>query len=193
MATPRLRMRDEPTVATQRTIGGPATKRPDTQKGCDERHKALVWGMRISEVLRRKGTAVVTIRPDATVRDLIRVLHEHGIGALVVSEDEGQSLVGIISERDVVRELNAMGAGVLDQPVSALMTTDVHTCVPEDELEDLARVMTDRRVRHLPVVVDGRLEAVVSIGDIVKHRIDELQAERDQLVDYVHASYRSSS
>ena len=136
---------------------------------------------------------MVTIRPDATVRDLVRVLEENRIGALVVSEDEGQTLVGIISERDVVRELHTTGEGVLDQPVSALMTTDVHTCTPEDELEDLALVMTEKRVRHLPVVVEGRLEALVSIGDIVKHRIDELQAERDQLVDYVHASYRSSS
>lgn len=142
--------------------------------------------MRISEVIRRKGAAVITIRPDATVRDLLRVLEENGIGALVVSEDEGATLVGIVSERDVVRALHHDGASVLDAQVSALMTAEVATCLPEDDLESLARVMTERRVRHLPVVVEGRLKAVVSIGDIVKHRIDELQAERDQLVDYVH-------
>ncbi|HLS26733.1 MAG TPA: CBS domain-containing protein [Beutenbergiaceae bacterium] len=148
--------------------------------------------MRISEVLRRKGTAVMTIRPDATVRDMVRVLEENRIGALVVSEDEGKTLVGIISERDVVRELNRVGGSVLDEPVRNLMTTDVYTCVPEDELETLAHTMTEKRVRHLPVVVDGELQALVSIGDVVKHRIDELQAERDQLVDYVHTSYRST-
>jgi len=134
----------------------------------------------------------MTIRPDATVRDMVRVLEENRIGALVVSEDEGKTLVGIISERDVVRELNRVGGSVLDEPVRNLMTTDVYTCVPEDELETLAHTMTEKRVRHLPVVVDGELQALVSIGDVVKHRIDELQAERDQLVDYVHTSYRST-
>lgn len=135
---------------------------------------------------------MITIRPDATVREMVRVLEENRIGALVVSEDEGKTLVGIISERDVVRELNHVGGAVLDQPVRNLMTTDVHTCQPEDELEALAHTMTEKRVRHLPVVVDGELKALVSIGDVVKHRIDELQAERDQLVDYVHTSYRST-
>ena len=94
--------------------------------------------MRISEVIRRKGATVITIRPDATVRDLLRVLEENGIGALVVSEDEGATLVGIVSERDVVRALHHDGASVLDAQVSALMTAEVATCLPEDDLESLA-------------------------------------------------------
>lgn len=143
--------------------------------------------MRISEVIRRKGEAVITIAPDATVEQLLAMLDEHRVGALIVSADEGASVAGIVSERDVVRELHRHGADVLGRTVSAIMTGGVTTCVPEDDLETLARTMTEKRIRHLPVVVDGKLQAIVSIGDIVKHRIDELQAERDQLVDYVHS------
>lgn len=143
--------------------------------------------MRISEVIRRKGEAVITIAPDATVEQLLAMLDEHRVGALIVSADEGVSVAGIVSERDVVRELHRHGADVLGRTVSAIMTGGVTTCVPEDDLETLARTMTEKRIRHLPVVVDGKLQAIVSIGDIVKHRIDELQAERDQLVDYVHS------
>lgn len=143
--------------------------------------------MRISEVIRRKGEAVITIAPDATVEQLLAMLDEHRVGALIVSADEGASVAGIVSERDVVRELHRHGADVLGRAVSAIMTTGVTTCVPDDDLETLARTMTEKRIRHLPVVVDGQLQAIVSIGDIVKHRIDELQAERDQLVDYVHS------
>jgi len=142
--------------------------------------------MRISEVIRRKGEAVITIAPDATVEQLLAILDEHRVGAVIVSADEGASVAGIVSERDVVRELHRDGADVLGRAVSAIMTSGVTTCVPEDDLETLARTMTEKRIRHLPVVVDGQLRAIVSIGDIVKHRIDELQAERDQLVDYVH-------
>lgn len=142
--------------------------------------------MRISEVIRRKGGAVITIAPEATVAHFLELLDEHRIGCVVVSADAGKSLVGIISERDVVRELHRQGTEVLEATVAEIMTSEVTTCVPEDELEDLARVMTEKRIRHLPVIVDGHLEAIVSIGDIVKNRIDELQAERDQLVDYVH-------
>ncbi|HLS13253.1 MAG TPA: CBS domain-containing protein [Beutenbergiaceae bacterium] len=142
--------------------------------------------MRISEVIRRKGEAVITIAPDATVEQLLAILDEHRVGAVIVSADEGASVAGIVSERDVVRELHRDGADVLGRAVSAIMTSGVTTCVPDDDLETLARTMTEKRIRHLPVVVDGQLRAIVSIGDIVKHRIDELQAERDQLVDYVH-------
>lgn len=141
--------------------------------------------MHISEVIRRKGDVVVTIGPDATVAQLIALLDEHHIGALVVSEDEGVSVAGIVSERDVVIHLHRDGPAVLEATVGSIMSAEVATCVPEDGLETLARRMTDLRVRHLPVVVDGRLKAIVSIGDIVKNRIDELQDERDQLVGYV--------
>ena len=142
--------------------------------------------MRISEVIRRKGAEVVTIRPEVTVTDLLTLLTERNIGAVVVSTDEGRTIAGIVTERDVVRHLNSDGAQVLDGPVAALMTTEVLTCSVEDDLQTLARTMTDKRIRHLPVVEDGELLAIVSIGDIVKNRIDELQAENEQLVDYVH-------
>ena len=140
--------------------------------------------MRISDVIRRKGDLVVTVRSDATVQRLLEILEEHRIGAVVVSND-GSTVSGIVSERDVVRHLRAVGAGVLDQTVATIMTSEVHTCTPEDDIEDLARTMTDRRIRHVPVVVDGQLKAIVSIGDIVKWRIDALLTERDHLVGYI--------
>jgi CBS domain-containing protein len=141
--------------------------------------------MLISDVIRSKGDMVVTVAPDETVKTLVAMLDEHKIGALVVSGD-GTSIGGIVSERDVVRRLHRDGAAVLDQKVSQIMTADVRTCAPEDNLEDTARTMTELRVRHLPVVAEGRLIAIISIGDVVKHRIGELQDERQQLVDYIH-------
>lgn len=140
--------------------------------------------MRISEVLRRKGNQVVTIRADATVGDLVQLLAEHGIGAVVVT-DEADAPAGIVSERDVVRRLHEAGPDYLSSAVSAIMTADVYTCSPEDEVEAVARDLTERRIRHLPVLVDGRLAGIVSIGDIVKQRIDELQSERDHLENYL--------
>ncbi|MGI8947970.1 MAG: CBS domain-containing protein [Ornithinimicrobium sp.] len=140
--------------------------------------------MRISEVLRRKGDSVTTLSPETDVAALLELMAEEGIGAVVVSPD-GERVAGIVSERDVVRALHHNGADVLGRPISSIMTSQVHSCVPEDDLETLARTMTDHRIRHLPVVVEGRLRGVVSIGDIVKHRIAELQGERDQLVGYI--------
>ena len=135
-------------------------------------------------MVRRKGSVVVTVRSEETVERLLALLEEHGIGALVVSDD-GETVTGIVSERDVVRHLHSDGAAVLQAPVSQIMTSEVKTCDPDMAIEELARTMTDHRIRHVPVVVDGRLHAIVSIGDIVKHRIDELQTERDQLVGYI--------
>ena len=140
--------------------------------------------MKISDVVRRKGDQVVTVRPDETVERLLQLLEEHRIGAVVVSTD-ASTVEGIVSERDIVRHLHRKGAAVLALPISAIMTAEVTTCDPDIAIEDLARTMTDQRIRHVPVVVGGRLQAIVSIGDIVKHRIDELQAERDQLVGYI--------
>jgi CBS domain-containing protein len=140
--------------------------------------------MRISDVVRHKGDGVVTLRSDATVRHLLEVLEKNHIGAVVVSDD-GLAVSGIVSERDVVRHLHTDGVGVLDETVAMIMTSDVATCTPDDSLDALAAVMTERRFRHIPVVVDGRLKAIVSIGDIVKGRIDELQTERDHLVGYI--------
>jgi len=140
--------------------------------------------MRISDVIRRKGDEVVTLRSDATVLELLESLEQHHIGAVVVSDD-GSTVSGIVSERDVVRHLQLDGVGVLKETVAMIMTSEVQTCTPDDGIEDLARVMTERRVRHIPVVVDGKLTAIVSIGDIVKGRIGELQTERDHLVGYI--------
>lgn len=142
--------------------------------------------MRIADVLARKGGTVVTIAPDRTVRELLALLAEHGIGAVVVSGD-GTSVAGIVSERDVVRRLHAAGDAVLDGAVSAIMTVDVHTCTPDDTVEGLMETMTARRFRHVPVVVDGELVGIMSIGDVVKRRLEHLQAERDQLTAYIQS------
>lgn len=141
--------------------------------------------MRITDVLRQKGDLVVTITPDQSVKELLDALAQYKVGALVVSSGAG-SVDGIVSERDVVRRLQALGPSVLDQPVASIMTSEVHTAVPEDSLEDLMVMMTERRFRHVPVMVDGRLVGIVSIGDVVKYRIKELQSERDQLTAYIH-------
>lgn len=141
--------------------------------------------MKIKDVVRGKSSqSVVTIPPDATVRDLVALLGEHNIGAVVVSGD-GSSVDGIASERDVVRRLQE-GADVLGATVSSIMTATVHTCGPDDDLDALMGQMTERRIRHVPVVVDGSLTGVVSIGDVVKSRITQLTFERDQLDSYVH-------
>ncbi|WP_402469455.1 CBS domain-containing protein [Isoptericola aurantiacus] len=140
--------------------------------------------MRVTEMLRHKGDEVVTTTSRASVRDLLALLAEHRIGAVVVSDD-GVHVDGIVSERDVVRRLHAEGDGVLDEPVSRIMTVDVHGCAPETPLDDLMVAMTERRIRHVPVLHDGRLVGIVSIGDVVKRRMAEVQAERDQLTDYI--------
>ena len=141
--------------------------------------------MRIIDVIRRKGDEVVTIQPGETVARLIDMLDEHRIGALVVSTD-GKQVAGIVSERDVVRHLHRDGPSILDATVEQIMTADVETCGPDAGVEDLMRTMTEHRVRHVPVLIDGELRGIVSIGDVVKQRIDELATERDQLMDYIH-------
>ena len=140
--------------------------------------------MRISDVLRVKGAQVVTITPDTTVERLVAVLTEQRIGAVVVSHD-GISVDGIVSERDIVRALARQGTAVMSQRVTAIYTADVHTVTPDTELEDVARMMTERRIRHAPVTVDGGLRGIVSIGDVVKSRIGELETERAALTDYI--------
>jgi len=140
--------------------------------------------MRISDVLRVKGTRVVTVTPDTKVRHLLAVLAEHRIGAVVVSEN-GISVDGIVSERDIVRAFAKRGAAVMSEPVTAIYTAEVRTLTPETSLEDVMRMMTEYRVRHAPVVVDGGLRGIVSIGDVVKNRMDELETERAALTDYI--------
>jgi CBS domain-containing protein len=140
--------------------------------------------MRISDVLRAKGGEVVTVRPDLTVRELVAVLAEHNIGAVVVASDSSSPVMGIASERDIVRHL-AEGPQVLDQPVEHIMTSEVHTCEPQETVDSLMHLMTEHRIRHVPVMVDGALGGIISIGDVVKSRINELEFERDQLTSYV--------
>jgi CBS domain-containing protein len=142
--------------------------------------------MLIVTVLRAKGDFVATIPPTATVRDLLGLLAEQRIGAAVVTSHD--AIVGIVSERDVVRRLADDADALLDRQVAEIMTADVVTCSKETSVEDLARTMTERRIRHVPVVdADGALVGIVSIGDVVKSRISELEGERDDLVGYIGA------
>ena len=141
--------------------------------------------MRINDVLRGKPRQdVVTISPDASVRDLIGMLAEHNVGALIVSID-GTTVDGIVSERDVVRHL-LDSEDVLAATVSSIMTSSVRTCEGTTLVDELMQVMTEHRVRHVPVLTDGKLTGIISIGDVVKSRIGELEFERDQLDNYLH-------
>ena len=141
--------------------------------------------MRINDVLRGKPRQdVVTINPEATVRDLIGMLAEHNVGALIVSVD-GTAVDGIVSERDVVRHL-LDSDDVLAATVGSIMTSSVRTCEGTTLVDELMQVMTEHRVRHVPVLTDGRLTGIISIGDVVKSRIGELEFERDQLDNYLH-------
>ncbi|GAA1012345.1 histidine kinase [Acrocarpospora pleiomorpha] len=140
--------------------------------------------MLIGTILQGKGAGVVTVTPQATVAELLGVLAEQNIGAVVVSED-GAAIAGIVSERDVVRHLHQRGSDVLGGPVSSIMTSEVRTCAPDANVEDLRQTMTNHRIRHVPVVRDGRLVGIVSIGDVVKSAIEELESEREHLVGYL--------
>jgi CBS domain-containing protein len=141
--------------------------------------------MRISSLLEEKGSFVATIPGDASVARAVAELARLSIGALVVSID-GEHIEGIISERDVVRSLLGT-ADLLSHPVASIMSTTVHTCSPDDDTELLMAMMTDRRVRHVPVVEQGSLRGMVSIGDVVKVRIGELERDRQELVEYIQA------
>jgi CBS domain-containing protein len=143
--------------------------------------------MRIREVVAAKpDSTVVTVSPGATVRELIALLAEHNVGALVVSAN-GSSVDGIVSERDVVRRMHS-DPEVLSATVESIMTGEVHTCGPDDGLDDMMSVMTERRIRHVPVCDGDQLVGIISIGDVVKHKISALEFERDQLDSYVHQS-----
>ena len=142
--------------------------------------------MLVSDLIKRKGSVVTKASPETTVAALLDLLAEHRIGAVVVSA--GGGVDGIVSERDVVRALRTAGAALLDAPISTVMTSDVVVTGPGDTVEDMMRLMTDRRIRHVPVVTqDGRLTGIISIGDVVKSRIDELEADRDQLIGYIQS------
>jgi CBS domain-containing protein len=138
----------------------------------------------VAALLRSKGDRVVTITPEASVADLLDVLARENVGAAVVSSD-GETLDGIVSERDVVRHLERSGAALLAHAVATIMTREVHTCGPDSTVEHLMTAMTEHRVRHLPVVDGERMVGIVSIGDVVKSRLGELEGERDDLVHYI--------
>lgn len=139
--------------------------------------------MHIADVLKNKGAGVLTTAPDTLISDLISGLVGRNVGAMVVVGPDG--VMGIVSERDVVRMLHEHGAAALGRRVAEIMTSEVITCSPEDSVDGLSVLMTNHRVRHVPVVVDGRLAGIVSIGDVVKTRMEELQAEREQLAAYI--------
>jgi CBS domain-containing protein len=142
--------------------------------------------MLIADVLRGKtaGSTLATTTPSATVAELLDLLARFNVGALPVVDDE-QQLVGIVSERDVVRQLHERGNDLLGATVGEIMSAEVVTCSPRDRAADLARIMTDRRIRHLPVCDERGLIGIVSIGDLVKMRIDQLEREREQLASYI--------
>jgi CBS domain-containing protein len=142
--------------------------------------------VRISTLLADKGSAVATIRGDATVADAVEALGRHHVGALVVSGD-GRTIDGIVSERDVVRKMGERGESVVHDLVSSIMSSTVYTCSPDDDTESLMRTMTERRIRHVPVVEGDHLCGIVSIGDVVKDRIGELEKDRTELIEYITA------
>ena len=141
--------------------------------------------MTVRQILKSKAQgAVLSIKPDAMVHEAAKLLSEKRIGALIVSKD-GKSLDGMLSERDIVRELGARGVGIMDERVSELMTAKVITAAPGDTTVQVLEKMTKGRFRHLPVVEDGQMIGVVSIGDAVKHRIEEIEAENTALTDMI--------
>jgi CBS domain-containing protein len=140
--------------------------------------------MNVETILRNKGRRVSTIRSDATIADAVEMLRMNGIGALVVSDD-GEGVDGILSERDIVFALADDGAALLSQPVSEVMSRAVVTCQPHDSVAELMAEMTNRRIRHFPVVEDGRLCGIVSIGDVVKNRLDEIEFEASSLRSFI--------
>ncbi|WP_191061396.1 CBS domain-containing protein [Geminicoccus harenae] len=141
--------------------------------------------MNVDSILAGKGREVRTIRPAATVADAIQRMHKERVGALVVSED-GRRIDGIISDRGIMDAIAVRGLSVVEVAITEVMAKEVFTCVPQDEVSSIMAVMTNRRIRHLPVVDEqGRLAGIISIGDVVKHRIDEIQFEAEAMREYI--------
>ena len=141
--------------------------------------------MQVAELLKRKGHEVATIQPEATVAVAVETLRAWKVGALVVTSDS-TTIEGIVSERDIVRALGGPHRTLLDQMVRSIMTTEVFTCSPTDRVEQLMALMTSERIRHLPVQADGELKGIVSIGDVVKTRLTELENEARLMEEYIH-------
>lgn len=143
----------------------------------------------VAAILSRKGTDVITVTREAPVTDVIRMLTEHNVGALVVTDAAGE-IAGIVSERDIVHQLARAGRATLEMAVDEAMTADVLRCTPEDTADDVMQTMTQRRLRHLPVVDDnGRMVGIVSIGDVVKSRIDDLKTQAESMENYISGSH----
>jgi CBS domain-containing protein len=142
--------------------------------------------MLVSNLLEGKGTVVVTVASDASVGEVVAELAHHRIGALVVSPD-GEKIEGIVSERDIVKRLSALRTQLLDESVASIMSTSVRVCTPDDDVETIMNLMTEHRIRHVPVVADGRLCGIISIGDVVKSRMEELEKDRNELMEYITA------
>ncbi len=142
--------------------------------------------MLVSQILKDKGDLVFTAGPGETVGGVAALLHSRRVGAMVVVDDD-QMVIGIVSERDIVKAVASDGAGALTKPVSGWMTRDVVFAAPGETVDSLLGRMTDRRIRHLPVIRDGRLAGIVSIGDLVKHKISEVEAEAHGLKAYIAA------
>lgn len=140
--------------------------------------------MRVSSILSNKGSTVATTAPITPLAEAVNELRLRGVGALVVSTD-GTHIEGLLAERDVVRRLAERGDAIMGEPVAAAMTVEVVTCSPDDDLERLARTMTESRQRHLPVVVDGQLVGIISIGDVVKARLEQLEEESRLMHEYI--------
>ncbi len=140
--------------------------------------------MTVKSVLQNKSNIVATIKPSETIKAVLDKLADEEVGALVVSID-GKKIDGIISERDIVRGLSSDGPGILEQPVSKHMTRDVICCSLDERIAALRGLMTNNRIRHVPVVKDGLLIGIISIGDLVKARLDEVQAEADAMLKYI--------
>jgi CBS domain-containing protein len=140
--------------------------------------------MNVETILRNKGDWVATIRPDATIAEAVETLNRERIGALVVSAD-GNSVDGMLSERDIVTALDDYGEVLLSRPVDQIMTRNVITCDPADTVQELMAEMTNRRFRHIPVVREGRLRGIISIGDLVKNRLDEVEFEANSLRSFI--------
>ena len=142
------------------------------------------YTMKVRDMLATKGNQVATMRPDATIETALQRLKLEGVGALVVSED-GHTVVGILSERDIVRGLPDHGSALLEMKVSEIMTRSVKTCGMNASVQEIMGEMTRSRFRHMPVVSDGALCGIISIGDVVKNRLEELETETHVLRDYI--------
>jgi CBS domain-containing protein len=149
----------------------------------DRFRRSIGVPMQVASVLRAKGSLVATVTPDAAVAGVLAVMAEKRVGAVVVVD--GESVIGMVWERDVVRHLHDRGGALVEVQVSEIMNTDVINCVPGDQVDDILQIMTERRIRHLPVIVDDELCGIVSMGDLVKAKMDELEAERAHLRSYI--------